>query len=218
VIKNLKGELKMPKSKISADEFLNNEKNRGFFCDKCGEKLLKGDKFCPNCGKSFEDNKKSNNTNKNLIIVIIALVAILIVIGGILSTNLSNNSFSNVVDVGGIEFNIPEDFTLTDSNYNDVGKEYGVNSPGFKMYSSVYENGSSYIGMIVTPYSTRSLADNRISLIQEGNEVQDTVIGEYSGFKVLGSDKNAFVFKKNEAMIYLIVSPDLENDIVKIIG
>lgn len=71
----------MPKPRISADDFLNDDKKLGF-CDNCGEKLVDSDdKFCHNCGKNFKNNEIPNEKSKKIIIGAIALIAIIIVGG-----------------------------------------------------------------------------------------------------------------------------------------
>jgi predicted nucleic acid-binding Zn ribbon protein len=189
-------------------------------CNHCGEKILEDDKFCQNCGENFNRNNKT----ELLIVGIIGLIAILALLVGILSSTqdvvsfTEDNLFSNVVEVGGISFNIPKGYVLNGTDYKNIGAENGVNLEGTKLFTSDYVKNSSVISMIVTPNSIQSLTDAKTTFIQDGWIIQDTTIGGYAGFETSSSVGYAFVFEKNDALIIVLVTPDLKEDIGKIIN
>ncbi len=73
------------------------------FCDKCGNKLEKGQEFCPKCGKKTVDNNKKESVKENDIvsqdnkkskrgIIIGAIVAVLLIAGLVTGIIIKNNN------------------------------------------------------------------------------------------------------------------------------
>lgn len=209
------------KQESLGEEDLNNEnnaldlgeENKEVTCSHCGEKLIEDDKFCPNCGKS-----KGIAKNK-LIIGVIALIAIFTIISGVLlsglnsqtqsidennanTSNVNEGVFPNAIQVNGITFHIPD------------GYEY-VYDPEFPD-SYHYEKGLS--GITITVQSGVSIDEGRQNLISNGRNPIGTVIGGYSGYKVIMDLQTAFIFEKEGALFMIFITNDLnDEDIAKII-
>lgn len=198
------------------------------FCNNCGKKLEKEDDFCTNCGKSaITPYKRKYKSKINHHIIRIVMFAGTMIILGLVVLNslqipLEEDTYSKVVEVGGMTFNIPEDYVLNGSDYRDIGREYGYNQEGATIYYSSYTNGSSSIYIDVAPNSIVTLSESKKNFLNDGRWiVQDTTIGGYFGFK--GSLKDSpndytFQFEKNGAIISVSTYPYSENDIAKIIA
>jgi len=170
-------------------------------------------------GKIIPPKKISFVSNrKKLIFVAIALIAIIAIVGGILLSEY--NSFSQVVNVGGVSFKIPEEYVLDHETQTDMGEDlgYGAGKDGSMLYYSIYKNGSSWIHIIVNQDSIVSLEYQKQNQIHNGYTVQDKTIGGHAGFVSYKSNGKIFVFEKNGALITIWTEPYSEDYIAKIIS
>lgn len=82
-----------------------NEGRKSMFCKKCGLKILKGDRYCRECGARAEyrflpDDKKTINTMwLTWITVIVAAVCLLIIGAQLQKYNSWNMAWSYVVQI-----------------------------------------------------------------------------------------------------------------------
>ncbi|MEA4957827.1 hypothetical protein SDC9_46165 [bioreactor metagenome] len=190
----------MDKPKISADEFLNNDKRKKIYCTNCGKELLEEDNFCLNCGKNLKNNNKSNKKTKKIIIFSIVLIAIIAIVGGILLINQEDN-FPVEVVAGGETFHLPEGYVL----YDSIDDEYGVSN----VYNS--DNSGIMIGIQVYPLSMEEAIAN---IEKTGNIIYDynASFGGYSGIRWGNSLVQTFTFERNGKTIDISISPLNENE------
>ena len=189
------------------------------FCIGCGEKLDKCDKFCTNSDKISEKNKKSPMKIKTHVILIISLIAILVVVCGTLFITFGSYS----TEVGGITFNIPNGFELTDTYHTSGAYDTDYAEMFLKVFSkkgsdfeSNYISITIYRGLDSLYMYGKSIHERR------GGKAEYAVVGNYSGFKVktymYGKPSEGFIFEKEGAIVEILVPNKFCNNIEKIIN
>lgn len=164
-----------------------------------------------------------------LLVIIVAISGSLIVIFTIGFNNNSNsiennssvdnsnnvesedvNAYSTVVEVGGLNFNLPKNYELViDEGYDE---EYGI-------YKSSFYNPSVSSSLVIIEVSTsHSLAKSREIIESTGDKAFDTNIGNYQGYYYTDfQGYTSYVFEKSGNLIILTIEPGTNIDINKIV-
>jgi hypothetical protein len=213
------------------------------FCPNCGTNNKENSTFCKGCGERLSEiHSKSDNdsgfvsgNNKILIGFVVLLLIVVAIIGTYAYVTMNDNdsdtnsdkipleddTYSQVVEVGGMYFNIPEGYVLNKTDYRDIAAENGYNQEGATTFTSIFAKNSSRIFIEVVPKSILTLADSKEVFLNGGWIVQDMTIGVYSGLKISSKDSPdiyMFKFEKNGALISILTYPSSEKDIAKIIA
>ena len=155
------------------------------FCKKCGTALPNDSdlnkKDISSSNTALNDNNFSSETNKNkssnntLIIAIVAILCV-VVVGALLLSGGGNQ----VATVGGIDFNIPEGFTVNE-DYS-IDQEYGEESDIYRS-SAAFEDDSNQNAIFVSVIEPAeySVDDNLLADFEDAANGKKKSINGHSG-------------------------------------
>lgn len=173
------------------------------FCEKCGKKISKSDKFCPYCGELILErkeikresklNEKKRHNNFITIIAIIFITLFLCITTTFLIINFyySNDNTTTIVD--------KKNVTITDTGIADaVDKVYDAvvvikTYKNEKLYATgtgfVFEKDKTY-GYILTNNHVLESGDKYTATFTNGKEIETSLVGKdsYSDVAVLRVD------------------------------
>lgn len=156
------------------------------FCKKCGTAMSSGlnlnEKDISSSNATLNDNNSSSGTNKNkssnntLIIAIVAIFCVVVAGALILS-----GGGDQVATVGGIDFNIPEGFTVNE-DYS-VDSEYDGEYDVYRS-STAFEDDSNQNGIFVGVLEPKgySVSEDDLAYFIDSSDVRRKTINGHSGF------------------------------------
>lgn len=174
------------------------------YCRKCGAKLKENGKFCPNCGEKAP-LPKNKILNKYVIIIIVIAVIITVLAAMFLMT-----SQTQIVDVDGVQFEIPSTY-VNDPSRTDVSYDGNVKSTAMG-----WSNNESYIEIGITRTLGSGINSKEVAANVGGSPT--TMFG-YSGYyQKYDEESYSFVFGMKDKVCMVYVSDYDAFDDVKVIG
>lgn len=170
------------------------ENNR--YCPNCGEPLPEDAKYCRNCGFEIK-HKKESFLKKNSIPIMFVVIILITAAIAFAAFSFVDDSDSQTVNVGTINFKIPSEFKENPSFFS-VEDDNGIIT-----ISKAWESSSDIIKITVM-YSNGTYVD--------ANKVNDQIGGHkesllgHSGFLHKSHDIYSFSFVKNNMLVTIYTS------------
>ena len=194
------------------------------FCKKCGTAMSNesnlNEKDISSSNATLNDNNSSSGTNKNkssnntLIIAIVAIFCV--VVAGVL---ILSGGGDQVATVGGIDFNIPEGFTVNedysvDSEYDGESNTY-ISATAFEDDSNqnsilvmVSETGDSSVNEDALAYFADSFNARRKTINGHSGYIANVnTLASYVPLLDNGDDLYGFVYEENGKVV-IVASND----------
>ena len=157
------------------------------YCSKCGNEILDGSKFCPNCGGSIIEKASSVEKTKKkkgkiiaiVIIAVIIIVALAATLGGS-GNSSSSNKYVNIVKNGYLgEY---KDVTIEEmlnkylsTFYSDITWDEGTSNDEEKMVQLVASDSEIGFSDTIIQFTFKNDEVFKISGLQDGvGTIQDT--------------------------------------------
>ena len=170
------------------------------YCRKCGTKLKKEARYCPNCGeKDIASNKKF--LNKYKILLIIAAIIVIVLISFFVLTPQTQ-----IVKVDDVEFEIPADYVNEPSRTN-VSYDGNVKSSAMG-----WSNDKTYIEIGVTRSPGSGINSQEVAANVGGSPTK--MLGHSGYYQKYDDESYSFVFGLKDRVCMVYVSDyDAFNDI-----
>ncbi len=174
------------------------------YCRKCGAKLKENGQFCPNCGEKVP-SPKNKFLNKYTIVIIIAAVTI-----AILASIFLMQSQTQIVDVDGVQFEIPSSY-INDPSRTEISYDGNVKSSAMG-----WSNNESYIEIGITRTPGAGINSKEVAADVGGSP---TKMFGYSGYyQKYDEESYSFVFGMKDKVCMIYVSDYDAFDDIKVIG
>ena len=166
------------------------------YCPNCGDPLPEDAKYCRNCGLEIKSKKESFFKKNSIPIMFVAIVLITAAIV-IAAFSFVDDSDSQTVNVGTINFKIPSEFKENPSFFS-VEDDNGIIT-----ISKAWDSSADIIKITVM-YSNGTYVDaNRVNDQIGGHK--ESLLG-HSGFLHKSHDIYSFSFVKNNMLVTIYTS------------